>query len=105
MRKTALFVSLFSLLAAPLYAADISVDQKGSKFTPDSVTAKVGDKLIFTNEDGMVHNVQVINADGDADDKGLQKPGQNITVTLDKAGTYEIRCSIHPHMKMAVTVQ
>ena len=48
---------------------------------------------------------KIFSADDDVEDKGLQKPGQDIKANFAKAGKYKVRCSIHPKMKMTVTVQ
>jgi len=104
MRK---FLVVAAAILIPLcaYAADTTVTQSHSTFDSDSVTVKAGDNVVFANKDDITHNIQVINDDGDVDDKGLQKPGENIKVGFTKAGTYKIRCSIHPKMKMTVVAQ
>ena len=33
------------------------------------------------------------------------KSGESVTVTFDKAGTFDVTCTIHPTMNMTVTVQ
>lgn len=85
--------------------ADATVTQSHTTFDVDSASVKVGESVIFTNKDDVTHNIQVVNADGDVDDKGLQKPGQDIKETFAKAGDYKIRCAIHPKMKMSVSVK
>jgi len=104
MRKIAL-VALFSAFAFAAYAADTVVTQSHTTFDVDSATIKAGDSITFSNKDDVTHNIQVVDADDNLDDKGLQKPGQDIKQTFAKAGTYKIRCAIHPKMKMTVTVQ
>lgn len=89
----------------PSFAADIAVDQIGQKFDPNSVTLKVGDTLHFKNGDDVTHNINVIDGDDNADDKGLQKPGQEIAQKFDKPGSYLVKCAIHPKMKMSVEVK
>src|ERR1700678_1839212 len=91
------------IISASGFAVD--VDQASLKFTPDSVNIKSGESVKFTNKDDVTHNIHVITSDGNSDDKGLQKPGEDITETFAKAGEYQVRCSIHPKMKMTVTVQ
>lgn len=100
-----LFLAAAALLVAgPAAAADIVVTQKGKQFTPDAVTAKVGDTLVFRNNDNISHNTH-------ATDKnyrfnlGLQNPdGDDLKLDLEKSGTFTVRCAIHPKMKMNVTV-
>ena len=103
-----LTVALIAIQAISARAADITVDQLGQKFNPDTISLKVGDTLLMTNKEtaGTTHNAQVINAAGDTDDKGLQKPGgAPMTQKFDKAGEYQVRCGIHPKMKLTVSVQ
>ena len=105
MRK---FILVGLLAAIPLcaaYAADTTVTQSHTTFDVDSVTLKAGDNIIFSNKDDVTHNIQIVDSDDDVDDKGLQKPGQDIKANFAKAGTYKARCAIHPKMKMTVTVQ
>ena len=53
----------------------------------------------------MTHNITVKSGDGDADDLGLQKPGNAVHYKFDTKGAYRVVCSIHPRMKMTVNVQ
>ncbi len=96
---------LGACLALPVAAADVHVDQVGQKFDPNTVSLKVGDTVHFKNGDDVTHNINVIDGDDNADDKGLQKPGQEITQKFDKAGSYMVKCAIHPKMKMSVEVK
>ena len=98
---TGLFIAAF---AAQAQAADVQVDQAGQQFSQSSLTLKAGDTIVFTNKDDVKHNVKILNGD-DVDDKGLQSPGGIIKATFAKPGTYQVRCGIHPKMKIDVTVQ
>jgi plastocyanin len=86
-------------------AGDISVDQHNKQFAPEDIVLKAGDRLIFTNHDPVNHNIQVVTADGDAEDKGLQRPGEIVTHTFTKPGSYQVHCNIHPDMILMVTVK
>jgi plastocyanin len=66
---------------------------------------KAGESIHFLNKDDVTHNINVIDSDDNANDKGLQKPGETIDQKFDKAGDFQVRCSIHPKMKMTVKVQ
>jgi plastocyanin len=106
MRKQLLTAAVFCcIVCAAAYAADTIVTQSHTSFDSDAVTIKAGDTIVFANKDDVTHNVQVGNEDGEDDDKGLQKPSQDIRVIFAKAGVYKVHCSIHPKMKMTVTVQ
>lgn len=69
---------------------------------------KVGDEVKFLNRDRVSHNVRAINSDEDEFfDVRLQKPGEkhDKTIKVDRAGEYEIKCRIHPKMKMKLNVK
>jgi plastocyanin len=94
--------------AIPLLAAanprDGEVDQKGLRFSKQSVEIATGGTMHFHNSDDVIHNIMTIDADDEPEDRGLQKPGETISATFEKEGTYQVRCSIHPKMKMTVKV-
>ena len=104
MRKFLLAVLLASGPACA-WAADTVVAQSHTTFDVDAVSVKAGDTITFSNKDDVTHNIQVFNSADDVEDRGLQKPGEDIKVRFDKPGEYKIRCAIHPRMKMKVTVQ
>ena len=87
-------------------AATLKVIQHGLALNPDSATIAKGDRLIFTNDDDVIHNIHIFGpAEDDSSDLGLQKPGATLSYKFDKAGAYRVRCNIHPSVKMAVTVK
>ncbi len=92
-------------LAAGVRAATMTIEQSGQQFSQKSADIAVGDAITFANHDDVTHNINVVNEDDDAADLGLQKPGENLTYKFDKAGKFKVRCSIHPSMKMTVTVK
>jgi plastocyanin len=96
-----------SLVLLPLFAmaADTEIVQKHQHFDREEITIKAGDKLVMKNDDTVKHNIVVISQDGDSDDKGIQKPGEDITVPFTAPGVYKVRCNIHSTMKLNVTVQ
>ena len=105
MRKIML-VAAVALIPVCAYAADAVVSQSHMDFDTKAVTIKAGENVTFTNNDDVLHNIQIIDANDDVDDRGMQKPKENdIKVNFPKAGEFKVRCSIHPKMKMTVTVQ
>ena len=103
--KYLLLVFLFVLCGmAAAQAADVTVGQSHSNFDVTGLTLQVGDAVIFRNNDNYAHDIEIVNG-GETDDRGLQKPGQDIKYTFSKAGVYEIRCALHPKMGMIVTVR
>ncbi len=101
-----LSLSLITLLACagPALAADITVDQIKEKFDKDGLAVKVGDTVIFSNSDPVKHNLTVVTPDEESKDLGMEAPGTSVKYTPAKAGTYDVRCSIHPKMKMKIKV-
>lgn len=93
------------MIAAGVRAASVTIEQSGQLFSEKSLALNKGDAVTFSNKDDVSHNITVVNDDDDTDDLGLQKPGQNLIYKFDKAGKFKVRCSIHPSMKMTVTVK
>ena len=97
MKKFLLALALVPLAA---HAEDHRVIQKGRHFTPPEITIKAGDSLTFTNDDEFIHQMY---SDGQFD-SDERKPGQALTQVFPRAGTFEVRCHIHPKMKLVVHV-
>lgn len=102
---TLLIFTAIACYAWAAQAADIAVDQRNKQFTPEDIVLRPGDTLIFTNHDTVTHNIHVIDVNGDAQDKGLQKPGEIIRQAFTEPGVYQVRCHIHPDMILMVTVK
>lgn len=92
------------MMAASLSAADHTIEQKDRKFSQSQIEIHVGDKLIFTNSDEVTHNVYSATPGLEFEIK-RQAPGGSSSVPFNKEGTVEVRCSIHPSMKLTVKVQ
>jgi cytochrome c peroxidase len=95
----------FAAVGVGVRAASVTIDQSGQHFSAKSATLNHGDSIVFANRDDVTHNINVIDEDDDATDLGLQKPGESLTYKFDKAGRFKVRCSIHPSMKMTVSVK
>jgi plastocyanin len=101
MKKMLLAAGLLAFATAPASAADIVIVQKGRAFHPTEASIAVGDRLIFTNEDNYIHQIYVTGL-FDSDEKS---PGENLNESFTRAGTFQVRCHIHPTMKMVVRVK
>src|SRR3954462_6922324 len=97
-----LFTSLAGLL--PLFGGDHDVVQKERAFSQQEITIKPGDKIVFKNQDDFTHNVFSATPGMEFEIK-RQAPGGSSTIAFDKEGVAEVRCSIHPKMKLVVTVR
>ena len=80
------------------------VSQKGRAFTPGTVEIAVGDALTIRNDDEFVHDI-FVDSNGFKFDSGEQKVGQNVQIVFPRAGTYQVRCAIHPKMRLDVEVK
>jgi len=72
----------------------IQVEIRGMQFSPDVVHAAKGDHIVWTNHDLVPHTVT---APGKFDSGPLQ-PGQQWTLTVPEAQSYEYGCTMHPAM-------
>ena len=99
-------VLIFLLAPAGAFAADEAhtVVQKGRAFRPAEVTINRGESLTFTNNDEFIHQIYV-NGAGFSFDSDERAPGQNLTESFTQSGTFEVRCHIHPKMKLVVHVK
>ena len=96
---------LMGLVVAVPAATTITVIQRGLALNMASVSLTKGDRLSFTNDDDVIHNIHIFGPGSDENTGlGLQKPGKLLTYKFDKAGAYRVRCNIHPSVKMAVAV-
>src|SRR5260370_31293392 len=105
MRLPAL-LSLLLLMPVCAFAGDEAhtIVQKGRLFRPAEVSIGRGESLTFTNNDDFIHQIYV-QGQGFAFDTDEKNPGENITETFTRSGTFEVRCHIHPRMNLLVHVR
>jgi len=84
------------------------VTLSGLAFSPTSLTVKAGTTVTFQNKDSVDHTV-TNGKDGTPDANAafnkMLPAGQSVDITFDKAGTFNVTCTIHSTMNMTVTVQ
>ncbi|MBI3504149.1 MAG: cupredoxin domain-containing protein [Proteobacteria bacterium] len=85
-------------------AASNTVVQLDKKFAIEELTIAKGDVIVFKNEDPFTHNVYS-QSPGIAFELKVQKPGESSEIAFAKEGAGEIRCAIHPQMKLKLTVK
>jgi len=97
-----------TLLLIPLVglaeSSYVDIAQRGIRFSNTQLTIHVGETVRYHNQDDVTHNLMVLGDNGDPEDEGLQPRGATVIKKFDQAGTFEVRCAIHPRMKMTVTV-
>jgi plastocyanin len=99
-------------------------DRGSSSFAPNPVTTRIGAKIQWRNQDGVLHRIVQDKAGDDGNNNGdPYGPGQggsgpsgfdggdttpgsmSNAVTLSAAGTFRYHCAIHPGMVGSVVVQ
>jgi plastocyanin len=99
------FLPIFvMLIAIPLTFAAKSkptVSIKDMKFSPASISIKVGETVTWTNDDDRDHTATA--ADGSFDSDNI-KPGSSYSHQFKTAGKFAYGCSYHPRMKGVVMV-
>ena len=85
-------------------ADEFVISQKKRKFTPAVLAAKIGDTVVYLNDDRFAHNL-FSETPGHEFDVRKQMPGDRHTITLNRKGVFEVRCAIHPRMRMKITVE
>jgi len=98
-------VSVLSLLGAVrALAEEHTITQKGKAFSTGEITIKAGDSVKFQNDDDTAHNV-FSSTSAHEFNVGIQKSGVAGSQKFDKPGEVEVRCAIHPQMKLKVNVK
>jgi plastocyanin len=103
-RAPLLAATLLCAATTVFAAAVYHVAQRNRAFSVSQVTVARGDSIAFSNEDEFIHQIYVDSNEMDFDSRE-QYPGQTITVTFDRSGTFPVRCHIHPKMLLVVHVK
>jgi plastocyanin len=92
------------LAAGGAAAADEVIVQKDKAFSQEKIVIGPGDRIVFRNQDRVTHNL-FSRSPGFEFEVKVQLPGQDTPVTFERAGVAEVRCAIHPEMKLRVVVE
>jgi len=92
------------LIGSNAQAAEVVISIKNVAFSTSALEVKVGDKVTFLNNDPIKHNVYSPTEPG-AFDLGAYGKDQSKSVEFQTEGVHEVRCSIHPNMKMTIDVR
>lgn len=90
-------------LAQAQFAA--TVGQKDRVFSQEQVTVRAGQEVQFVNDDTVSHSIVVREPSGTVRTPVFQKLGEQSPIPFERAGEYDIRCAIHPKMRMTVQAQ
>jgi plastocyanin len=93
----------FGLVAGAAIAAEFEVRQSERTFAPTRLTVTKGSVVNFANDEQFTHHA-FVQTPQFAADTGDIPPGESRGIVFNKAGSYLVRCAIHPQMKMTVEV-
>lgn len=93
--------SLILLATGQVLAKTYSVSIQNNAFNPKDLTISAGDTVTWTNNDAMLHDVDVDNLGKSPE----MHKGETYTRAFDRPGTYNYDCDIHPFMKGTVIVK
>jgi len=118
-RRLAIPVSALALFAAACGGDDGPAEESASsqacasgstvikmvdlKFEPEDATTAVGQEVCWVNEDTIAHNA--VDEEGGAFESELFDKGQTFTTTVDRPGTIDYVCTVHPGMTGTLTVE
>jgi plastocyanin len=77
--------------------------QRGKMFTPGVLPIVAGQKVKFSNDDVVMHNVFSRSRAGKFD-AGKNRPGESYTEAFKKTGIVDVYCDIHEQMVATVVV-
>jgi plastocyanin len=80
----------------------VPVRMKDILFVPEKISARVGQTVVWTNEDDVAHTVKA-KSGADFESKAISK-GKTYKAKLTKAGTIDYVCTIHPSQTGTITV-
>jgi plastocyanin len=92
------------LKSAPVRNRTLEIKQVDKRFSPTLAVAQVGTRVLFTNNDTVLHNV-FSTTPGNAFDLGTVRGGDKPEpVVLTKPGPVEVYCNIHSKMRVDLLV-
>jgi plastocyanin len=91
-----------STAAASSSGGGVTIKMQNIAFDPKAVTVKVGQKVTWTNEDTVDHNVT--SQSGETIKSDNFGKGSTFSFTPKTAGTIKYVCTIHPGMTATLTV-
>lgn len=103
---TGLSVAVIATAAATAAFADDpnTVVQNERAFHPAEITITHGTTLNVANQDEFIHQIYVDSPNFNYDSEE-QAPGETLHIAFPQAGTFPVRCHIHPKMLLTVHVK
>lgn len=83
-------------------SGEVAIKMQNIAFDPKAVTVKVGQKVTWTNDDSVDHNVA--SQSGETIKSQNFGKGATFSFTPTKAGAIKYVCTLHPGMDATLTV-
>lgn len=83
-------------------SGEVAIKMQNIAFDPKAVTVKVGQKVTWTNDDSVDHNVT--SQSGETIKSQNFGKGATFSFTPEKAGAIKYVCTLHPGMDATLTV-
>jgi plastocyanin len=83
--------------------AEMRIAQRNREFSVQEASLAAGGRLLFSNDDDFPHQISA-RGPGIATSSPLQRPGEVLSILLPEAGIVQVRCGIHPRMRLTVRV-
>jgi plastocyanin len=90
----ALAAAAVALSLTAARAETINVAMTNVAYTPVTISARVGDTIVWTNGDIVAHTVTARDKSWDL----MAMPKKTVSLTVKKAGNIEYYCKFHPNM-------
>jgi plastocyanin len=88
--------------SSPSSSGEVAIKMQNIAFDPKAVTVKVGQKVTWTNDDSVDHNVT--SQSGETIKSQNFGKGATFSFTPTKAGAIKYVCTLHPGMDATLTV-
>ena len=92
---------IWAFTPVPAAAETHTVIIENMRFTPDSLTLRRGDRVVWRNNDLVPHTATAAKVF----DSGSIEPGKSWSTILRKTGSVPYVCTFHPSMTATLTVQ
>src|SRR5436190_22925094 len=96
-------IIVLGLGAGAALGAEFEVRQKERAFMPGRLSIAKGSVVHFANHEKFTHHA-FVDTPQFAADTGDIPPGEARDIVFTRAGTFIVRCAIHPQMKLAAEV-
>ena len=88
--------------AAPARAAEIPMAIDNFTFSPQQITVKIGDTVIWTNRDDIPHTATSTTKSFGSK---VLDTNESFSFTFATPGSFSYFCALHPHMTGSVVVE